>query len=212
MTDNKDHCCSAIHHHHGDGCCGGQHHQEEGAHACSCVDNGHKHGHEHGSSCNCSHHHHGQNDHHGESCGCGHHHHGASAEPARRQLTELEFSILEKLRTHRVLPIVNFEIYSTKEKSLSTTALKNVLLFDRTDTMEQVVQRAEAVEALERDHFIRLEFDDDFEAQPFELYAESNVYQDFVRTVAKGAGQSDFLLDEPFIYRGIMTIAHLCAQ
>ncbi len=220
MTDNKEHSCGSGYHRHGGECCGGYHHKKEGSgHACGCGG----HSHAHGDDCGCSHQHHHDHrheHHHGEQCGCGHHHYhhsedrpiDANAEPARRQLTELEFTILEKLRTHRVLPVVNFEIYSTKEKSLSVTALKNVLLFDPKDTMEQVVERAAAIETLERDQFIKLEFDDNFEAKPFELYYQSNVYQDFVRTVANGTEQSDFLLDEPFIYRGVMTIAHLCVQ
>ena len=74
-------------------------------------------------------------------------------------LTHLEKELLLAVRDCNRFPIGRFELHSTKESSLVSTALDNVVIERSDDSMEQVKTIGSALASLEEKGLVFLDYD-----------------------------------------------------
>ena len=102
------------------------------------------------------------------------------------------------------IPLVRFELRSTKEKALRSTALPHVWMTDERDSMELVKARGACIAQAEAEGWLRLDY-----ALPvtlsrdYAVYVYSSLYASFCHMVEEGAKRPGFLFDTPYLKRGV---------
>lgn len=105
------------------------------------------------------------------------------------------------------LPIVRFELRSSREKEWLSIALNHVWMTDREDSMETVKIRAAQIRAAEEQGLIRVDFALPVTARShYAVYLESALYADFCRMVEEGKRRPGYLFDTPYMKRGAVTL------
>ncbi|MBC8586408.1 hypothetical protein [Youxingia wuxianensis] len=119
------------------------------------------------------------------------------------QEKQLLFSIYGKKR----FSIVRFELRSSKEKDLISTALNHVHLESREDTMETVKALGAKLAALQEKGLIFISYSLAVTARSdYALYYESQLYRQFCALTEQGKQRPEFLFDTPYIKRGLVTL------
>lgn len=105
------------------------------------------------------------------------------------------------------VPIVRFELRSSRENSLRSTALDLVWMTDAADSMELVRNRASCIREAVREGLVWVDFHLPVTARSrYAVYLESGLYADFCRMAEEGGKRPGFLFDTPFLKRGVLTL------
>lgn len=105
------------------------------------------------------------------------------------------------------LPIVRFELRSSRENSLRSTALDLVWMTDAADSMELVKARSACIREALEEGLARVNFHLPVTARSrYTVYLESVLYADFCRMTEEGGRRPGFLFDTPFLKRGVLTL------
>ena len=110
---------------------------------------------------------------------------------------------LKRLAYRRRLVLVRFELRSSKESSLISTALNHVWM-DRPDaTMDEVKAFSAGLEACEQAGLVRIRYGLPVTLQAdYAVFQQSRLYADFCDMVSAGSQQPGFLFDIPYMKRG----------
>ena len=110
-------------------------------------------------------------------------------------LSPEERALLESVAAAKRYPVVRFELWSSRDRELRSTALNNVRLEAADEPMETVKARG--------DKLIRLDFGPAVTvASDYAVYGRSAVYALLCGMVEEGKGRPGFLFDTPHIRRG----------
>lgn len=121
------------------------------------------------------------------------------------ELTKEEQFLLREIAESRRYPVVCFELRSSREASLRSTALRNVHMETGRETMEEVKSNGTLLEQLEKKGCIRLEYDLFVTvAADYAHYRSSSLYAMLLELVKEGRNREGFLFDKAAINRGIV--------
>lgn len=121
-------------------------------------------------------------------------------------LTPAEKELLTKIKNSKRFPIVRFELRSSKEASLVSTALNNVWITDPEEPMEQVKANAALLQKLWEDDILNLCYTLRITARSdYRIYYQSSLYKQFCATINEAKQKPGFLFDTPHIKRGVAT-------
>lgn len=122
-------------------------------------------------------------------------------------ITAQERELLREIRGSRRYPVTRFELRSTREPSLRSTALDNVHLRDPGEGMEEVKARAALLRSLEEKGLIVLNFElISYVKSDYQPYHDSALFTLLSRTVEEGRGREGFLFDYPFLKKGLAAL------
>lgn len=104
-------------------------------------------------------------------------------------------------------PIVRFELENSQNDEVMSVALDNALIDRAEDTMEQVRQRAEALELLERNGYVMISYDAVMEYDDeYDVARQSELYAYFQSVVAEARAQKDFTFDSGRLQKGVVLL------
>lgn len=123
------------------------------------------------------------------------------------QVSAEEKELLKRIGQAPRFPIVRFELRSSRERSLISTALNHVYLEREIDSMEQVKQRAKQLENLEAQGLICLNYKIFITVKSdYRVYERSSIFNLLSDMVMEGKHRPGFLFDIPYIKRGMATL------
>lgn len=126
------------------------------------------------------------------------------------KLSEKESLLLEKIALSKRFPIARFELRSTKDNQLRSTALNNVILFHKNDSMEKVKEYGSILTSLEGKGLINIDFTLKVAvSSDYEIYYQSSVYGMLCELAEQAKGKKDFLFDIPAIKKGLVKLTPL---
>lgn len=118
-------------------------------------------------------------------------------------LSPEERALLESIAAAKRYPVVRFELWSSRDRELRSTALNNVRLEAADEPMETVKARGDKLARLAEAGLIRLDFGPAVTAaSDYAVYGRSAVYALLCGMVEEGKGRPGFLFDTPHIRRG----------
>lgn len=122
-------------------------------------------------------------------------------------LSKDEKEVLLAIQNNKRFPIVRFELHSTKEKKLVSTALNNVWITDAQDSMETVKARGAVLQSLQEKKLIIINYSlKAWVAADFKIYYASKLYEMLCHMVMEGQKNPKFLFDMPYMKRGMVTL------
>lgn len=125
----------------------------------------------------------------------------------KSELTKEEQFLLREIAEFRRYPVVCFELRSSREAALRSTALRNVHMETGRETMEEVKSTAALLEQLEKKGCIRLEYDLFVTvAADYACYRSSSLYAMLLELVKEGRNREGFLFDKAAVNRGIAQV------
>lgn len=169
--------------------CGCSNHEHE--HKCgdACACGGHEH--EHASDC---------------GCGCGGHEEEKVVYVFDPNIDEEQKEFLEYLGKVNALPMAKFIIMNSEETDFEVLALDRVFITDTSDTMDEIQERAEFLEELEKKGMIVIDYDNIIEGHDYAEFRGSELYEYFCETVKEGSQNENFWGDTPVLDVGYMTL------
>ena len=123
--------------------------------------------------------------------------------------TQGEKAFLEKLAKTPLLEVAQLLMRSTKSEHFERIALAPVHLEGRGDTMEQVRQTAQALQALEEKGIIAIDYDTPVEGSDYRIYHESEIYRYLVSTLEEAAANPDFVFNVAHMECGSLALTEL---
>lgn len=122
-------------------------------------------------------------------------------------ISKEEKQALRVIQNSKRFPIVRFELHSTKEKELVSTALNYVRITDAQDSMETVKARAAILQSLQEKKLIKINYSlKAWVASDFKIYYASKLYEMLCHMVMEGQNNPKFLFDMPYMKRGMVTL------
>lgn len=122
-------------------------------------------------------------------------------------ISKEEKEILRAVADSRRFPIVRFELRSTKEEELVSTALNHVWITDTQDSMETVKARAAVLQSLQEKKLIKINYSmKAWVASDYKIYYASKLYEMLCHMVLEGQNNPKFLFDMPYMKRGMVTL------
>ena len=126
------------------------------------------------------------------------------------KLTDQEKELLLAMKESKRYPIARFELHSSKEPTFRSIVLNHVKITEPGDSMELVKARGALLADLARRGIIHLCYTLRVTARSdFEIYYQSDIYRILCQMAEEGRQQPGFLLDTPYIRRGVATITPL---
>lgn len=123
------------------------------------------------------------------------------------QITEEEKALLTQIKNERRYPVCRFELRSSKEEDLVSTALDAVHLTDEHETMESVKARATLLKSLEQKELIVLCYNlKTFVKGDYQLYHHSDIYHQLEELVKEGGKREGYLFDYSFVKKGLAVL------
>ena len=122
-------------------------------------------------------------------------------------ISKEEKQALQIIQNSKRFPIVRFELHSTKEKELVSTALNYVRITDAQDSMETVKARAAVLQSLQEKKLIKINYSmKAWVASDYKIYYASKLYEMLCHMVMEGQNNPKFLYDMPYMKRGMVTL------
>ena len=119
------------------------------------------------------------------------------------KITEQEKAVLEQIKQTRRYPVCRFELRSSKEEDLVSTALDAVHLTDEHETMESVKARAALLKSLEEKGLIVINYSlKTFIKGDYLRYHHSDIYHELEQLVQEGGKREGYLFDYSFVKKG----------
>lgn len=119
------------------------------------------------------------------------------------KITEQEKKILEQIKQTRRYPVCRFELRSSKEEDLVSTALNSVHLTDEHESMESVKARAALLKSLEEKGLIVINYSlKTFIKGDYLCYHHSDIYHELEQLVQEGGKREGYLFDYSFVKKG----------
>lgn len=119
------------------------------------------------------------------------------------KITEQEKKILEQIKQTRRYPVCRFELRSSKEEDLVSTALDSVHLTDEHESMESVKTRAALLKSLEEKGLIVINYSlKTFIKGDYLCYHHSDIYHELEQLVQEGGKREGYLFDYSFVKKG----------
>lgn len=123
------------------------------------------------------------------------------------QVTKEEMEILQEIKAVRRYPVCRFELRSSQEDELVSTALDTVHLTDENETMESVKARGELLRSLEEKGLIMLVYQlKTFVKSDYQPYHNSAIYHQLQQLVQEGGKREDYLFDYAFVKKGMAVL------
>lgn len=122
------------------------------------------------------------------------------------KLNEKELQIIDMLKMHFNLPIVEFVLKSTKESDFESICLSPVFIFSQDDDFDNVKDTAKALKNLENNEFIVINIDEPLQNCSYEEYENSKVLAYFKETVRLGSEYENFLGDIASVEKGFISL------
>ena len=148
------------------------------------------------------HHHSCCNGNHKEENTC----HGCCCQKNLIELSSKEKSFLEVLAKTPFLPIVSFVAKSSKSNHLENIMLSPVYLENCEDTLEIVKERSSILNNLETIGAISIDYDIEIENADYSIYANSNIYNYFEKTIYESKNNPNFIFDTPHMECGSIAL------
>ena len=118
-------------------------------------------------------------------------------------LSSDEKSLLKEIGEAKRYPLTRFELRSSKDGELRSTALSNVHLESVNDTMEAVKARGALLQRLSDLGYVLLDFRVQLlVASDYTVYEESAIYAQLCALAESGKSRPDYLFDIPHIKKG----------
>lgn len=115
--------------------------------------------------------------------------------------------ILNLLCQNKHLPIVRFELRSSRDPGLCSYALQYVYLTEQDASMEEVRKTAAVLQDMEEKGLIHCNFRLGVTTKrEYEIYEKSDLYQYFGQIVEQSKENPTFLFDTPRLKRGSVTL------
>lgn len=122
-------------------------------------------------------------------------------------LTELERELLLAVRDCNRFPIGRFELHSTKDDSLVSTALDHVVIESPDDSMEQVKIIGAALASLEEKGLVLLDYDLKVRVvSDYDAIANSDLFARFCQMAEDAQLHPEFLFDRAELAKGMARI------
>lgn len=122
-------------------------------------------------------------------------------------LTELERELLLAVRDCNRFPIGRFELHSTKDDSLVSTALDHVVIESPDDSMEQVKIIGAALASLEEKGLVLLDYDLKVRVvSDYDAIANSDLFAQFCQMAEDAQLHPEFLFDRAELAKGMARI------
>lgn len=120
------------------------------------------------------------------------------------QIPPEEKALLQQIKESLRYPISRFELRSTNDSALISTALNYVSFKDKHATMDEVKARANLLIGLEEKGLIEVSFSMlTYVKSDYLVYYNSDLFALLNETVEEGRGQEGFLFDTTFLKVGI---------
>ena len=122
-------------------------------------------------------------------------------------LTHLEKELLLAVRDCNRFPIGRFELHSTKESSLVSPALDNVVIERSDESMEQVKTIGSALASLEEKGLVFLDYDLKIRVvSDYDAIANSDLFAQFCQMAEDAQLHPEFLFDRAELCKGLAKI------
>ena len=122
-------------------------------------------------------------------------------------MTDYAIHLLQEIAQSRRYPVVRFELRSSKDRSLRSTALSHVRLQTPDEGLEEIKVRGAALQELEQAGLIVIDYSLPVTlTSDYAVYQESAAFQLLQKTVEEGKKHPDFLFDQAVIRRGMARI------
>lgn len=122
-------------------------------------------------------------------------------------ISKEEKEILQAIANSKRFPIVRFELHSTREEELVSTALDYAWITDAQDSMETVKARAAVLKSLQEKKLIKISYClKAWVASDYKIYYASKLYELLCHMVMEGQNNPKFLFDMPYMKRGMVTL------
>ncbi len=116
-------------------------------------------------------------------------------------------NLIASIKNCKRYTVTRFELHSSTQPDLISTALNFVHLDDIHETMETVKQRGDLIRNMSESGLIRVCFHLPVSARSdFQVYLDSDLFQQLCELVEEGKQKPDFLFDTPAIQRGVLTV------
>ncbi len=124
-----------------------------------------------------------------------------------QDLSLLEKELLLAVRDCNRFPIGRFELHSTKEDSLVSTALNHVVIESPDDSMEQVKAIGSALASLEEKGLVFLDYDLRVRVvSDYDAIANSDLFAQFCQLAEDAQLHPEFLFDRAELCKGLAKI------
>lgn len=122
-------------------------------------------------------------------------------------ITEEEKEVLQQIHAAVRYPVCRFELRSSKEEELRSTALDAVHLTDEKEGMESVKHRAELLKSLEEKGLIVLFYHlKTFVKGDYQLYHHSDIFCQLQQLAEEGSKREGYLFDYAFVKKGVAVL------
>lgn len=123
------------------------------------------------------------------------------------KISEAEKEVLIEIKKARRYPVARFELRSSREDDLISTALNHVCLKSEKDSMETVKAKASLLSKLEEKGLIEISYNlRCFIKSDYSMYHHSDLFALLCNTVEEGKKKENFLFDYAFLKKGIITL------
>ena len=122
-------------------------------------------------------------------------------------MTENAANLLREIARSKRYPVVRFELKSTKDRSLRSTALNHVRIQKADEGIEEIKERGTALKELEEEGMVVIDY-----ALPvtlsadYAVYEQSKAFQLLKQTVEEGKSRPGFLFDQAVMRRGMVQL------
>ena len=122
-------------------------------------------------------------------------------------ITEEEKEVLQQIHAAVRYPVCRFELRSSREEELRSTALDAVHLTDEKEGMESVKHRAELLKSLEEKGLIVLFYHlKTFVKGDYQLYHHSDIFCQLQQLAEEGSKREGYLFDYAFVKKGVAVL------
>lgn len=114
---------------------------------------------------------------------------------------------ISNIKNSKRFAVTRFELRSSTEPDLISTALNYVHLENPNESMETVKKRSALIEKMYHDGLINVCYHLPLSARSdFQVYLDSDVYHQLCQLVEDGKQKPDFLFDTAYLKRGVITV------
>lgn len=122
-------------------------------------------------------------------------------------LTSKEVKLLREIEDSRRFPIVRFELKSSKEDDLISTALNHVRITDAEDSMEKVKALSAILLSLDEQALVDINYNVFLTARSdYQVYYDSKLYKMLCQMAEEAKARPEYLFDIPSIKKGVVTL------
>lgn len=122
-------------------------------------------------------------------------------------LSNNQLQLLNRIAACKRFPVARLELRSTKDSSLRSVALDNVILSDKNDSMDMVKELGTTLAQLEEMELVQIDFALKVAvSSDYTIFRESDIYAQLCELAEQAKGREGFLFDTPAIKKGLVRL------